>query len=247
MTDCISKLEQALRVKVLYSEKKFSRRNNVYFIEAGVRENITERYIIKEHINSSTGNEVFILNALHKQGVNVPDVLWHDNNIIIMPYIQGVLLADLLIDIEIAEELWIFELAKWLHKLHGYMNTSSQVCLCMDDLNLRNFIFDGRKFYGIDFESVCFYPPERDLGGICAFILNNHPMFEHWKYRICNTFIKAYEALSVDSCNTKLDREAIWFYLIEELKVAAGRREKQRNYLNVKINELSFNNFFGAE
>ncbi|TEB14153.1 Phosphotransferase enzyme family protein [Pelotomaculum sp. FP] len=248
MEDSVNKLEQALGVKVVYSEKRFSRRNNVIFVEAVTATNVTQRYIIKEHVNSSTGNEVFILNALNKQGINVPDVIWHDNNIIIMPYIQGVLLVDLLIDIEIEEELWIGELAKWLRKLHGYMNISSQVCLCMSDLNLRNFIFDGQKFFGLDFENVCFYPPERDLGGICAFILNNHPMFENWKYRICNSLIRAYEALLPgDGSMTKLDHDAIWFYLIEELKAAAGRRANQRHYLNAKIEELSYNKFFSNE
>jgi tRNA A-37 threonylcarbamoyl transferase component Bud32 len=212
MVDFINKLEQFLGVKVVYSEKKYRSLNNIFYVETTTDKNEMQSFIIKEHISSSTGNEVFILNTLKKQGINVPEIIWHDNRFMVMQYIQGILLADLLIDIEVDEDLWIGELAKWLHKLHGYMNISSRECLCMSDLSLRNFIFDGQKFYGLDFESVCFYPPERDLGGICAFILNNHPMFEHWKYRICNTFIKAYEALNVDSRNTKLDREAIWFF-----------------------------------
>lgn len=247
MENCIIKLEQALGVEVVFSEKKFSRRNNVFFVEAVSEKNITQRYIIKEHLNSSTGNEVFILDALHKQGIHVPAVLWHDNDMLVMPYIHGVLLADLLINIEIEEELWIGELAKLLRQLHGFMNISKEVCLCMSDLNLRNFIFDGQKMFGLDFESVCFYPPERDLGGICAFILNNHPMFEHWKYRICNSLIRAYEALPGDGSNTRLDHDVLWFYLLEELKAAAGRRENQRHYLFAKIEELSYDKFFGNE
>lgn len=240
MKDCVNKLEQALGVKAVHSEKRFSRRNNVYFVEAITTGNMTQMYIIKEHKNKSTGNEVFILNALNKQGLTVPDVLWHDNNIIIMPYIEGVLLADLLVDLEVDEAFWTGELAKWLHKLHNCMNINSRVGLCMSDLNLRNFIFDGQKFFGLDFEEVCFYPPERDLGGICAFILNNDPMFVNWKYRICNSLIKAYEALP----GAKLDYETVWYYLVEELKAAAGRREKQRHFLNTKIEELSYSKFF---
>lgn len=240
MENCVNKLEQALGVKSVYSEKRFSRRNNVYFVEAITSGNTTQMYVIKEHLNSSTGNEVFILNTLAKQGINVPEVLWHDNSIIIMPYIEGVLLADLLVDLEVDEAYWIGELAKWLHKLHGLMHINSRVGLCMTDLNLRNYIFDGKEFFGLDFEEVSFYPPERDLGGICAFILNNDPMFVNWKYRICNSLIKAYEALS----GGKLDHKAIWFYLIEELRAAAGRREKQRDILNAKIEELSYSKFF---
>lgn len=244
MENCVNELEQALGVKAVHSEKRYSRRNNVYFVEAITTGNMTQMYIIKEHINTSTGNEVFILNALNKQGSTVPDVLWHDNRIIIMPYIDGVLLADLLVDLEVDEAFWTGELAKWLYKLHSCMNINNRVGLCMSDLNLRNFIFDGQKFFGLDFEEVCFYPPERDLGGICAFILNNDPMFMNWKYRICNSLIRAYENLPGDSCKTKLDHQAIWFYLIEELKAAAVRREGQRHYLNAKIEELSYIKFF---
>jgi hypothetical protein len=240
MENCVNKLEQALGVKAVYSEKRFSRRNNVFFVEAITAGNMTQMYVIKEHVNSPTGTEVFILNTLAKQGISVPEILWHDNSMIIMPYIEGLLLADLLVDLEVDEGFWISELAKWLHKLHNCMNINSQVGLCMLDLNLRNFIFDGQKFFGLDFEGVCFYPPERDLGGICAFILNNDPMFVNWKYRICKSLIKAYEALP----GAKLDYEAIWYYLVEELKAAAGRREKQRHFLNTKIVELSYSKFF---
>jgi aminoglycoside phosphotransferase (APT) family kinase protein len=168
----------------------------------------------------------------------VPEIIWHDSRFVIMQYIRGTLLTDLLASPGGDQELWIEQLADWLKKLHGFINSSSRVCLCKSDLNLRNFIFDGREFYGLDFEDVCFYPPERDLGGICAFILNNDPMFEQWKYQICSSLIKAYERAPVNNCFTELDLEAIWYYLIEELKAAASRREKQRDILNGKIKEM---------
>jgi len=237
--DCLNKLERALGVQVSYSEKKHSLRNNVFFVEVAAGENLKQRYVIKEHTNSSAGNEVFIIDTLHKHGINVPKVIWHDDKCIIMQYIPGILLTDLLTDHKVERELWINALAEWLRKLHGFMNISNQVCLCMSDLNLRNFIFNGKEFYGIDFENVCFYPPERDLGGICAFILNNDPMFEHWKYGICNSLIRAYETIPGNKSFTRLDHEAIRYYLIEELKAAAERRESQRHYLNAKIKELS--------
>ena len=244
--DCIKKLERVLKVKVRYTEKKYSLRNNVFYVEAVTKENKEQRYIIKEHINSSTGDEVFFLNALQRQGINVPQIIWHDGKIIIMEYIQGILLTDLLNDQEADRDLWINELAKWLRKLHGLIDVSDKVCLSMSDLNLRNFIFDGRKFYGIDFEDICFYPPERDLGVICAFVLNNDPMFEQWKYRVCGLLISAYEKTPGSGRHTKLDQEAISYYLIEELKDAARRRESQRHLLNAKIKEFSCGSIFIA-
>jgi tRNA A-37 threonylcarbamoyl transferase component Bud32 len=235
----IKKLEQVLAVKVQHIEKKISLRNSVYYVEAITAENIEQKYIIKEHIHSSTGDEVLILNTLKRRGVNVPQIIWHDQRFIVMQYIQGILLTDLLTDLEADRVLWINELARWLYKLHGIIDDLGEFCLCMSDLNLRNFIFDGREFYGVDFENICFYPPERDIGVICAFILNNDPMFEQWKYSICSSLIRAYETAHGCRRMTKLDHQAIRHYLIEELNVAAQRRESQRHYLNSKIKELS--------
>jgi len=246
--DCIKKLEQALEVKVQYTEKKFSLRNKVFYVEAFTKENKEQRYIIKEHINSSTGDEVFFLNALQRQGINVPQIIWHDGRVIVMEYVQGVLLTDLLNDPTADRDLWINELAKWLRQLHGMIDVSDEICLSRSDLNLRNFIFDGRKFYGVDFEDICFFPPERDLGVICAFILNNDPMFEQWKYRVCGSLISAYEKTPGSGRHTKakLKQEAISYYLIEELKDAARRRENQRHFLNARIKEFSGDSIFGA-
>lgn len=236
--ECINILQEALKVKVLSCKKKLSLRNNVFYVETISGEKLKSSYIVKEHRHSSKGDEVFFLSTLKRYGLNVPEIIWHDSRFMIMQYIQGTLLTDLLTSPGENQELWINQLAGWLKKLHGFINSSSRVCLCKSDLNLRNFIFDGREFYGLDFEDVCFYPPERDLGGICAFILNNDPMFERWKYRICSSLIRAYETVPVNSFFTELDREAIWYYLIEELKAAASRRKTQRQFLNAKIEEL---------
>lgn len=236
--DCINILQEALKVKVLSCKKKLSLRNNVFYVETVSGDGLKRPYIIKEHLHSSNGDEVFFLSTLKRYGLNVPEIIWHDSRFVIMQYIRGTLLTDLLASPGGDQELWIEQLADWLKKLHGFINSSSRVCLCKSDLNLRNFIFDGREFYGLDFEDVCFYPPERDLGGICAFILNNDPMFEQWKYQICSSLIKAYERAPVNNCFTELDLEAIWYYLIEELKAAASRREKQRDFLNGKIKEM---------
>ncbi|OPZ74821.1 MAG: Phosphotransferase enzyme family protein [Firmicutes bacterium ADurb.Bin456] len=237
--DYLNTLQKALGVKVLTWEKKLSLRNNVFYVETVSRENRKKPYIIKEYPDSPSCNEVFFLSVLRRYGLNVPEIVWHDARFIIMEYIQGTLLTDLLGEPLGEQKLWINELARWFAGLHAFMQTPGQVCLGKSDLNLRNFIFDGRVFYGVDFEEVCFSPPERDLGGICAFILNNHPMFEKWKYQVCCSLIGAYETISAKSCFPALDREAVWYYLVEELKAAAARREKQRDYLNVKIKELT--------
>lgn len=244
--DFINKLEQALEVSITRIEKEYSMRNQVYLTEVITEHNLRKKFIIKKYIGSATGNEVFILHMLKQYGLRVPQLTWYDDNIIVMEYIHGFLLADLLVDQKCDQKLWIYELARWLNELHGLMDISKQTCLCLADLNLRNFIFDGQVFYGIDFENVCFYPRERDLGVICAFILNNDPMFEKWKYSICSSLISCYDQIGNNGHATKLNPDLIWYYLIEELKAAAERRKHQRDLLMTKIKELKYSSIFNS-
>ncbi|OPX86456.1 MAG: Phosphotransferase enzyme family protein [Pelotomaculum sp. PtaB.Bin104] len=249
MVDLNGKLERALEVKIISLERKYSKRNNVYLAEVITSHNIIKKFIVKEYEGQSAGNEIFILHMLKQHGLRVPQITWYDNKILVMEYIHGLLLAELLVDQGPDQELWVNALAGWLHELHGCMkiykkNPFEQTCLCMADLNLRNFIFDSRVFYGIDFEDVCFYPPERDLGVICAFILNNDPMFTSWKYSICSSLISCYDKMFDDESVSRLNPGLIWYYLIEELKAAAERREPQRELLNAYIKELNYNSIF---
>lgn len=248
MVDFNNKLERALEVKIISMEKKYSKRNNVYLAEVYNSINIGKKLIVKEYKGQS-GNEVFSLYMLKRHGLRVPQIIWYDEQVLVMEYIQGILLAELLADQVSDWKLWVNALAGWLHELHGCMNInnkdiSKQACLSKADLNLRNFIFDGRVFYGIDFEDICFYPPERDLGVLCAFILNNDPMFADWKYAICSLLISCYDKMQENECLSRLNPGLIWYYLIEELKAAVERRKPQRELLNAHIKELNYNSIF---
>jgi len=232
------KLENNLNVKILNYQPKKSFRNDVYLVEVINQDNVRLKYIVKKYVKPKAGNEAFIINSLRNRGLLVPQIIWNDNNIIIMEYIDGILLTDLLTNTNINRQNWVKHLARWLYQLHGTISYADNNCLCKFDLNLRNFIFTGENFYGLDFEKVCYHPPERDLGGLCAFILNNDPMFTQWKYSICSLLVENYNNLNVNIINYRLDYQAIQYYLIEELKAAAERRVKQRSYLLAKIEEL---------
>ena len=96
--DYLNTLQKAIKVKVLTWEKKLSLRNNVYYIETISQDNVIKPYIVKEYLNSSSGNEVFFLSILQRHGLNVPEIVWHDARFIIMEYIRGALLTDLLVE-----------------------------------------------------------------------------------------------------------------------------------------------------
>ncbi len=232
------KLEKYLKVKVLDYHQKKSFRNKVYLVNGVNQDNVRLRYIVKKYVTPTAENEAFIIKSLRNRGLFVPQINWYDNHLIIMEYIDGILLTDLLINTNINYRDWVNHLARWLYHLHGTTKQADSNCLCKADLNLRNFIFTGENFYGVDFEEVCYHSPERDLGGLCAFILDNDPMFEQWKFSICSLLINTYNKIYFNTNNGQLDYQAIQYYLLEELKAAAERRIKQRPYLLAKIGEL---------
>ncbi|WP_031517319.1 RIO1 family regulatory kinase/ATPase [Desulfofalx alkaliphila] len=229
-----SRLEELLRVRILNYHRKFSFRNRVFLVDTINRETVKSKYIIKEYVNGKADQETAIICNLRQKGLLVPRIIWSNSRVIIMEYIEGILLTDLLTNPKTIHQSWVNSLAKWLYHLHS-TERQGEYCFCKSDLNLRNFIFTGDNFYGIDFEDICITHPERDLGGISSFILTNDPMFAQWKFKVCSSLVKAY----VNVANTQLDYRLIEYYLLEELKATASRREKQRDYLLNKIKELN--------
>ncbi len=155
-----------------------------------------------------------------------------------MEYIEGMLIADIMDRPElIRQRRWLLHLADWLSKLHASHRRESQV-LCVPDLNLRNFIYTGRDIVGIDFETAVWNAPERDLGGLAAFILNSDPMFSRDKYQAVHRLINYY------SENYSIDMQKLKEFFLEEMKQAAFRRTNQREFLLSKLEELRDTDIF---
>jgi aminoglycoside phosphotransferase (APT) family kinase protein len=156
-----------------------------------------------------------------------------------MEYVEGMLLVDLTSSTEfISQPLWIKSLAGWLHRLHSVNPLDGKV-LCFPDCNLRNLIYADGEITGVDFEETVYDWPERDIGGICAFILNSDPMFTGAKYRAVQQLAASYASLQ--SINMKRLQE----YCLYELEQAAQRRPGQHDILLAKINELQDGKIFG--
>ena len=221
--------------EIIAAEKMISRRNEVFLIRGGMPAGGEKQFIVKIHRNGHAGREADILNKLRGGGINVPPVIWSDHRHILMPYIDGILLEQLVQGDHGSSRIWIKKLAQWLASLHAYRVEDGCV-FCMPDLNLRNFILSGGEFFGLDFEAVHLDRPERDLGGLAAFILNNHPMFTAEKWLMARELIDSYCLEAAKALNNRIiDRDLISRFFYQEMTAAAGRRQAQGAELLAEI------------
>ncbi len=233
-------VEKNCAVKIIGIEKMFSRRNQVYLLNTVAGGNRPVKYLAKVGIESRAAKESARLRELKALGINVPTVVWSNQQIIVMEYIDGILLADLMENKELMmQKQWLKHLVVWLAGLHSIQNVEQKV-FCVPDLNLRNFIYTGRGIVGIDYEKTVWDRPERDLGGILAFILNSNPMFTPEKYEVIYQLLLMYREIR----EINLDMVEEYFFI--EMEKAAKRRKKQREYLLTKISELKENGFLNS-
>jgi len=239
--EIITLVEEKCAIRILSIEKMFSRRNAVWLVHARDPGDNRLKYVVKVCAQSNAEQESAILKRLCDWGVAVPAVKWSNHDIIVMEFINGIVLADLMDQAEAVKTGdWIKPLACWLYQLHNVRETAGKV-LCVPDLNLRNFINDGKAIVGLDFDEMIWDVPERDLGGISAYILNSSPMFTSEKYRAVGRLVKCYEEMR------EINRTLIRDYLWREMQAAAERRAAQRDYLLSKIEELQGLDIFSLE
>jgi len=238
--DWLSLVEEKCDIKIAKWEKFFSRRNEVYAVEGEWGKGRPVKYAVKIYCQEGIFQEPWIIGELAAAGVKVPKLVWYNDHIMVTEFISGSLLADLMEKdgaMNFKTPLWTEQLARWLYRLHSVTKFEGRY-LSMPDLNLRNFIFDGKDFFGVDFEELVFHQPERDLGGLAAFILNSDPMFEPWKFDAVRHLIKSYDKLR------KINFGVIEDYFFAEMEAAAKRRTGQRDFLMEKIAELKAQELF---
>ena len=216
--------------------KKYrSKRNNVYKIR--VKNLIEEEIAIMQTQDNHEGlkkDNVFIMKkydsknkylrgveyknikTLEDLSMPVPKIIYKTRDSLILEYIQGELLVDLVEKQFLGD--WIDEFALWMVELHKIKNKSSS--LLKMDVNLRNFIYDGDKVYGLDFESLGYGDPRTDLANICFFILTDRPSFTREKHLIMRHFLKSYERHSGEKLKD------MGYFLLQSKKDAKIRRKK---------------------
>ncbi len=110
--------------------------------------------------------EAAILRELHKKGVAVPEVLDCQGYVLTMAYLPGEPLPDLIERGNYDQEALATALCDWFASFYAALPPGES----RGDVNGRNFLFDGAKIHGVDFEERCFGSPARDAGRLAAFL-----------------------------------------------------------------------------
>ncbi len=158
-----------------------------------------------------------------------------DNNVIVMSYIIGKNLCDILNDEDIPfneKNRIVCMLAEWFVKFHKHYQIEGSFRIRGDSM-LRNFIL-SEHVWGVDFEESRTGKPVEDIAGMCSSILSTDPMFTDEKFQLCKNFIESYKK----SAKWALDNinDEIAYALLEKIQWRPEEEETLRKY-NMRIRE----------
>jgi tRNA A-37 threonylcarbamoyl transferase component Bud32 len=166
--------------------RKFpSRKNSVYLVRRD-----GESFILKVFSSDRSDHEYRVLRDAYDAGIPVPRPVEHKGRSILMQYIEGRTVNDL-VD-EGAGPEPVLGVASWLARFHSQFIRDDGEVLLKSDAIFKNFIVADR-IYGIDFELSRPGRPEEDVGEAISFLLDTNPMFTEDKYRLAFAFINRYQ------------------------------------------------------
>lgn len=210
-------------------EKQFvSKKNRVHLARALFEDGSTQNFVIKEYLDNhrSIQREADILEGLYSKGISVPRLYYRGEGTIVMEYIKGSALLDIMTDAEyIAGESidyinvkgMAFHVSRWLERFYKAAERITGKKTILWDINLRNFIV-GYKLYGIDFEDCREGAVEEDMGRLTAYIVTYEPAFTPYKMQF------AREVLSALGSRMPLDSDQVLSEIVKELDAIGERR-----------------------
>ncbi len=215
-----------LKIRDFYRLK--SKKNEVFLISLG---NTPfphhDRVIFKKYCTPCSSIEENLLNKLYSSNVAVPKILQQDRGYIILEYIDGQNLCDILN--ATLDPKYACMLAEWFAKFHQALPASNGIVTLKGDARLRNFIVRDGHCYGLDFEESRDGSFLNDIAEAAGSIFDTNPgiedpLFYPAKLMLVSKFLKAYiEARHSEAAKKELrDRFAAAF--IQILKETADRR-----------------------
>jgi tRNA A-37 threonylcarbamoyl transferase component Bud32 len=194
MRDIQELIDNTERYKNVLLQRRFeSKKNTVaYVLDDG------HPRILKWFVPGLKQNMDIEYNVLKKgfSDLSVPSPLKKDteNNVLVMNYIIGENICDLIHDsqrsIEEKQKI-IHHLANWFVKFHMFFKSEDGFQL-RGDATLRNFILSRDRVWGVDFEESRVGKPGEDLATLCGSLLSTNPMFTDEKFQLCEIFLDAY-------------------------------------------------------
>ena len=168
--------------------KLYSKRNSVYRVF-----NNNKSYIVKKFNNiDSMLIEAEILDILNQNKVWVPKLIDVSNDEVTLEDLGDTTFLDW---IEKEEKSLSVSYHKMIIKLLGFFQKFYKATsdfygkqYIMNDINLRNFLINNNKIYGIDFELCEEGKIETDIGKMIAYIITYDPIATDWKFKFINDF-----------------------------------------------------------
>jgi hypothetical protein len=176
-----------------------SRKNIVLHLRIVSSEHEPVDVVAKMFVAGLYDTELSVLNTSWKQGLAVPEVIEAQNGVILMSFIPGETLVDI---INATFDTHLIDLlAQWYYNYHS---VHKQI---KGDPRLRNFIYYKNALYGVDFEESCLGPWMLDIAGISASLLDTNPIFDSRKRRLSWHLLDSYLSLLGQERDKKLETE----------------------------------------
>lgn len=185
-----------------------SRRNHVVRTQRG----IIKTYAHEQALYTECGQ----LRLLHARGVLVPAVLAQTRRALVLSDLHAPTLCDVLWEMEkhsvvVEEAAPLFtSLASWLlayydavqHPRTGQIRT---------DMHARNFLWDGARISGVDFEQTACGEREADVGALCAYLYTYDPAQTDYKRALTALCLSVMvQSLGLDAHRTHVHMQGEW-------------------------------------
>jgi len=164
--------------------------------------------------------------------ITMPSPLEKDveNNVLVMSYIMGENVCDIVNDPRIAleeKQKVVHLLADWFVNFHSFFKSDDGFRL-RGDATLKNFILSRGRIWGVDFEESRIGKPSEDLATLCVSLLSTDPMFTDEKFQLCQIFLDSYRKSvkwSVEQLNADIS-----YALLERIQWRPKDEEILRKY-----------------
>ncbi|MGD9396549.1 MAG: hypothetical protein PVJ05_09000 [Candidatus Thorarchaeota archaeon] len=208
-----------------------SRKNIVVRLEILLKEQTMPLEVVaKMFVADKFDIELRILKSSWEKSLAVPEVVEAREGVILMDYISGEPLVDILN--RTFEPSLIDILAEWYYNYHSAHD------MIKGDPRLRNFIHNNGQVYGVDYEESRPGPWISDIGGSAASLLDTNPIFDTRKQRMCWKLLETYLDLIGEKRTHEIETEfnetvadtlkqtAIWRKSDEIMSISENIREK---------------------
>lgn len=183
-----------------------SYKNQVFKVKTSGNNYYTLKVYQNDSKNLNSLTEAFNLKKLELKGINIPKLFFKSSpddpaDYLLLEYIPGRTISHLLEELDQDRDDKINEFKQCLENLGNWMASLHEIkenngSFLKGDCNLRNFIWNGKKICGLDFEESTIGDPCQDLGEICFFLLTNSPPLTHLRMEMVDWFLKSYEESS---------------------------------------------------